>query len=255
MVYRLGRVPRHWCTQAGRARMSLDAESRPQTLQRLETIIRRDLKLGSDLSITADMPFFGGDADIDSLDILLLLSSVEKEFGLRIPSEAVGREVFASVGTLVNYIEEHRAGTSALPAPEVSSEKAPDYIARLPHSDPFRFITRVTRVKDGESAEAVWELSGSEPFFAGHFPGQPLVPGVLIAEALAQVSGLAGGAAGGDGRLAHVDVRFEQPVSPPAVILLHSRMTRSIGGLRQFDVIAKVGDAIVARGTVALSFG
>ena len=81
------------------------SDSHANTLQRLETIIRRDLKLGSDVPVTPDMPFFGGEADIDSLDILLLLSSVEKEFGLRIPSEAVGREVFANVGTLVAYIQ------------------------------------------------------------------------------------------------------------------------------------------------------
>src|SRR5918998_2382039 len=79
-----------------------------ETLGRVTMIIRRDLKLGDDVPVTADMPFFGGDADIDSLDILLLLSSIEKEFGLRIPSEAVGREVFANVGTLVRYIEQHR---------------------------------------------------------------------------------------------------------------------------------------------------
>ncbi len=67
------------------------ASPQAETLRRVETIIRRDLKLGADVPVTADMPFFGGDADIDSLDILLLLSSIEKEFGLRIPSEAVGR--------------------------------------------------------------------------------------------------------------------------------------------------------------------
>src|SRR5918997_2856299 len=80
-----------------------------ETFRRVEAIIRRDLKLGADLPVTEDMPFFGGDADIDSLDILLLLSSIEKEFGLRIPSEAVGREVFANVGTLVRYIDQNGA--------------------------------------------------------------------------------------------------------------------------------------------------
>jgi acyl carrier protein len=135
-------------------------------------IIRRDLKLGADVPVTEDMPFFGGDADIDSLDILLLLSSIEKEFGLRIPSEAVGREVFANVGTLVRYIEHHQTGSGSSADAGNSgtgAASAPDYLSRLPHGDAFRFVTRVTRVSEGESAEAVWELSGSEPFFAGHF--------------------------------------------------------------------------------------
>ena len=227
------------------------------TLARVETIIRRDLKLGADVPVTADMPFFGGDADIDSLDILLLLSSIEKEFGLRIPSEAVGREVFANVGTLVRYIEEHAAGGGAGGAgARVGGVAAgTDYMARLPHGEAFRFVSRVTRVTEGESAEAVWSPSGAEPFFAGHFPGRPLVPGVLIAEALAQVCGLAAGVApGGEWRLAHVDVRFEQAVAPPAEIRLHAKLTRTMGGLRQFDVTASVGPAVVARGTVALSF-
>jgi 3-hydroxyacyl-[acyl-carrier-protein] dehydratase len=131
-----------------------------------------------------------------------------------------------------------------------------DYLARLPHGESFRFVTRVERVTDGESAEAVWALSGQEPFFAGHFPGRPLVPGVLMAEALAQTAGLAAGqGGGGEGRLAHVDVRFEQPVAPPAEIRLQARLTRTMGGLRQFDVTALVGTAVVARGTLALSFG
>jgi 3-hydroxyacyl-[acyl-carrier-protein] dehydratase len=226
-------------------------------LGRVTTIIRRDLKLGPDVPVTPDMPFFGGDADIDSLDILLLLSSIEKEFGLRIPSESVGREVFANVGTLVAYIERHQAGGAgaSAAAPGTVTATPDDYLSRLPHREPFRFISRVIQVRDGESAEAAWNLTGAESFFAGHFPDQPLVPGVLIAEALAQVSGLAAGVKTGQGRLAHVDVRFERPVPPPAEIRLESKLTRTMGTLSQFDVVARVGADVVARGSVALSFG
>src|SRR5215213_5964640 len=141
-----------------------------ETLGRVTMIIRRALKLGSDVPVTEDMPFFGGEADIDSLDILLLLSSIEKEFGLRIPSEAVGREVFANVGTLVRYIEQHRTGGGSSAAAGNSgtgTTSPPDYLSRLPHGEAFRFVTRVTQVSDGESAEGVWDLSGSESFFAG----------------------------------------------------------------------------------------
>lgn len=225
-------------------------------LGRLTAVIRRDLKLGPDVPVTLDMPFFGGEADIDSLDILLLLSSVEKEFGLRIPSEAVGREVFANVGTLVAYIEKHRAGAAGpvMVSAGQAAAVAANPIDRLPHRDPFRFVTQVIRLTDGESVEAAWKVTGGEAFFAGHFPGQPLVPGVLIAEALAQAAGLAAGVTNGQGRLAHVDVRFEQPVAPPAEIRLHAKLTRTMGSLRQFDVSATVGGSVVARGAVALSF-
>src|SRR5688572_24791041 len=83
------------------------------TFARVELLMRRDLKLGGDIPIDENTPFFGSTADIDSLDILLLLGSIEKEFGLRIPSEAIGREVFRNVGTLVGYVEQHRTGGGA----------------------------------------------------------------------------------------------------------------------------------------------
>ncbi len=61
----------------------------------------------------------------------------------------------------------------------------------LPHRDPFLFVTEVVEVVPGERASARWRLTGDEPFFAGHFPGRPTLPGVLQVEALAQVGALA----------------------------------------------------------------
>ena len=62
-------------------------------------------------------------------------------------------------------------------------------IDRLPHRPPFRFVTEL-RCVDPSAFEAVWSVSGEEDFFRGHFPGEPIVPGVLITEALAQTAGL-----------------------------------------------------------------
>lgn len=61
----------------------------------------------------------------------------------------------------------------------------------LPHREPFLFVTDVHEVVPGERASAAWRLTGDEPFFAGHFPGRPTLPGVLMVEALAQVGALA----------------------------------------------------------------
>src|SRR3954471_19364165 len=138
----------------------------PKLLEHVKQIIRRDLKLGSDINIGDDMPFFGSDVDLDSLDMLLLVTSIEKEFGIKIPNEAVGRDVFENVSSLTRYIQDNMAESK----PSAASNE--EILKRLPHQEPFRFITSVRQCGGGE-AEGTWKVTGEEAFIRGHFPGRP----------------------------------------------------------------------------------
>ncbi|MCO6437614.1 MAG: beta-hydroxyacyl-ACP dehydratase [Phycisphaerae bacterium] len=143
------------------------------------------------------------------------------------------------------------------------SNSAPEILDLLPHRPPFCFITGQLDLDDASFGRAEWRVDGSEPFLAGHFPGMPTVPGVLIGEALAQLAGLVVVKRVHQtadrmsnqlhGKLAHIDLRFDQSVEPPASIVLSVRLNRELGTLWQFAVTAKVGDAVAARGSLALS--
>ncbi len=147
-----------------------------------------------------------------------------------------------------------------------------DTLELLPHKPPFRFITSVQRIDHGQCGEALWRVTGEEDFLKGHFPSDPIVPGVLIIEALAQLSGLVAifdgpsGEGNNDtvgaessvegimGRLAHMECRFHRPVTPPAEIRLRSKQHGVFEKLYQYEVEAAVGDAVVAKGRLTLAF-
>lgn len=101
----------------------------------------------------------------------------------------------------------------------------------LPHRPPFLFVDEIVSVEPGRSAVGRWRLRPDEPFFAGHFPGRPTVPGVLMVESLAQVGAVAVLAderfAGRLPLFAGIDkVRFRRQVVPGEVLDLEVELTR-----------------------------
>ncbi len=89
-----------------------DAVANPSTIDRLRGIMRRDLKLGPDAELPADLPLAGGEFDLDSLDLLMLVTSIEKEFGVRITEGSMGRDTFRSLDTLARFVDNARAAGS-----------------------------------------------------------------------------------------------------------------------------------------------
>ncbi len=81
------------------------------TVDRVKLVLRDSLKLGPDADIPDDMPLIGGEYDLDSLDILLIVTSIEKEFAIKISNESVGRSAFASVSSLAAFVDTMRSNT------------------------------------------------------------------------------------------------------------------------------------------------
>ena len=130
-----------------------------------------------------------------------------------------------------------------------------EVIGRLPHRAPFLFLSSVDELSVGSRGLGSWVVTGDEAFFGGHFPGDPIVPGVLIIEALAQLAGLVGASEARGGRLAHANVKLHESVRPPARIGLEARVERSLGHVWLFDVEATHGEIVAASGSLALALG
>jgi len=124
----------------------------------------------------------------------------------------------------------------------------------LPHRYPMLLVDRVTECIRGKSIRGLKNVTMNEPFFQGHFPAYPVMPGVLVIEALAQLASILAwkiaGRSPADGSLiffAAIDnARFRRQVRPGDQLILESEVQRMVRGIGKFAVRAKVGDDIVA---------
>jgi len=129
-----------------------------------------------------------------------------------------------------------------------------EILRHLPHRYPFLLIDRVIEFNKGESLTGLKNITYNEPFFQGHFPQRPVMPGVLILEAMAQATGLLAfrtleNTANRDTLyfLVGMDrVRFKRPVEPGDQLLLSARLLKTKRGIWMFDCDARVDGAIAA---------
>ena len=128
----------------------------------------------------------------------------------------------------------------------------------LPHRYPFLLVDRVIDLDLGKTITAIKNVTINEPFFDGHFPGLPIMPGVLIIEAMAQAAGILGfktlDKKPSDGSIYMFvgadKMRFKKPVVPGDQLTLKAAIVSSRSGLWKFDCRAEVDGKMVAAGQI-----
>ena len=124
----------------------------------------------------------------------------------------------------------------------------------LPHRYPFLLVDRILELDEGERVLALKNVTINEPFFPGHFPHRPVMPGVLILEALAQAAAVLSFKTEGEVPdensvvyFAGIDkARFKRPVVPGDQLLLEVRIGRKMRNIWKYEAVARVGDELAA---------
>jgi 3-hydroxyacyl-[acyl-carrier-protein] dehydratase len=136
-----------------------------------------------------------------------------------------------------------------------------DILRQLPHRYPFLLVDRVLECRSGESIRALKNVTYNEPFFTGHFPHRPVMPGVIIIEALAQAAGILAFRTGGvipdeNTKFYFVGIdkaRFRRPVVPGDQLILTAQVLRAFKGIWRFATAAYVGTDEVASADMMLA--
>ncbi len=137
---------------------------------------------------------------------------------------------------------------------QLNSMDIMDVLEYLPHRYPFLLVDKVIDFEPGKSLVAIKNVTYNEPQFTGHFPQNPILPGVLVIEALAQATGILAYKSTDkkpDGKslyyLVGIDkARFKRPVNPGEQLLLTVEVIKQMRGVWKFKAVATVDDALVA---------
>ena len=133
-------------------------------------------------------------------------------------------------------------------------------LSALPHGPSFRFLDRILELEPGVSAAASWTLKGDEAFLSGHFPSQPLLPGVIMIEALAQLGGVLAQCARSDRPLKDLRLtavrqfKIFGSIRPGTTLRIEARLEATLPGLVQVAGDLRLADGTrLATGSVTLS--
>ncbi len=128
-----------------------------------------------------------------------------------------------------------------------------DRLSHLPHGIPFRFVDRILELTPGKRIVAVKNVTVNDPNLQAHFPGNPLMPGVLLVEAMAQAAGLLL-PDGSSAVLAQIkEARFRRPVVPGDQVRIEAEQRTALGSLYRFSVKASVDGTPVAEAEILLA--
>lgn len=137
--------------------------------------------------------------------------------------------------------------------PELKSYDVMEIQKLIPHRYPFLMIDKVVNIVEGKSIVGIKNVTINEPFFPGHFPSHPVMPGVLIVEAMAQTAAVMVMHTMGEtahGKVVYFmsvdEAKFRKPVVPGDVLELHCEAQKSRGSVWRFAGVAKVGGVKVA---------
>jgi 3-hydroxyacyl-[acyl-carrier-protein] dehydratase len=134
--------------------------------------------------------------------------------------------------------------------------------ARLPHRHPFLLVDRIRSITPGESIVGIKNVTVNEPFFPGHFPGYPVMPGVLIIEAMAQTGGVLAWETSTEQERDSVlylvgvdDAKFKQPVRPGDQLVMKVDFVAARRNLLRYRGVAEVDGKMVAQADIRMAFG
>jgi len=137
---------------------------------------------------------------------------------------------------------------------------AVEVMKRLPHRYPFLLVDGIESFEENKTIVGIKNVTINEPFFQGHFPGHPIMPGVLIVEAMAQVGGVFASLNDGigDDKVTYFtgidNVKFRKPVVPGDVLRLELELMKCRRGIYQFSGKAYVGETLVTQAELKATF-